>query len=310
MKRCLFTILFCLCVFALGFSQGCSDAGFCTMGAMKPNQRLSARNVRLRSIEFTEYFAHQEDLQVKFLNHILDVNFGVGDKTTLQAKFTYAQVFGVLANTNGLGDVSLSASRMLAHREHWQLNTTLGAKLPTNAANKSVEGRPLPMYYQTSLGTVDAVAGLSFVTKYLLLATVIQHPFNEVNNSFTWAAWKTDDKTLDANHYPISNGLIRGTDVMFRAEANMGYHRFNMSLGFLLINRLKKDQIVSPTTKQRVDVAGSDGNANTVLGGLSYQLNAKSNLKLVWGHRVAKRATNPDGLSRDNVWTVTYQCRF
>jgi hypothetical protein len=39
-----------------GFSQGCSDAGFCTMGAMKPDQPFNKKiEVRLRSMEISFY---------------------------------------------------------------------------------------------------------------------------------------------------------------------------------------------------------------------------------------------------------------
>ncbi len=291
-------------------AQGCSDAGFCTMGAMKPNQRLSKNNLRLRSVELTEYYGNQRNLQVNFLSHILDLNVGLKKKTVFQAKFTYNQVYGILANTNGLGDISLSATHVLFQNERLQISATAGGKIPTYSADKSKEGRPLPMYYQTSLGTYDVVGGVSIVSKYLLLATGIQHPFNAVENRFTWGAWASSFSSLDANHYPVSNRLIRGTDVMFRAEGNISYYRFNFSLGFLLINRLNKDLIVSPQTGKRVAAQGSDGNANTLLGGVLYHLNAKSGLKLVWGHRLVKRTINPDGLSRDNVVTLTYQFRF
>ena len=291
-------------------AQGCSDAGFCTMGAMKPNQRLPKSQLRLRSIEFTEYYGNAKLLEVSFLSHILDINVGLRSKSVIQAKFTYNQVYGILANTHGVGDISLSFTQTLLQKETWQLNATLGGKIPSNDANRKKDGRPLPMYYQTSLGTYDLVGGFSLVTKHLLAATGIQHPFNAVGNTFTWGAWASSFSSLDANHYPVSNRLIRGTDFMFRLEGNAAYHRFNGSLGFLLINRLNKDQIVSPQTGQRVDAIGSDGNANTLLTSLSYTLSAKSNLKLVWGHRLVKRPINPDGLSRDDVITLTYQYRF
>jgi hypothetical protein len=238
---------------------------------------------------------------VNFLSHILDLNVGLKKKTVFQAKFTYNQVYGILANTNGIGDISLSATHVLFQNEKLQVSATVGGKIPTYPADKNKDGRPLPMYYQTSLGTYEVGGGVSIVTKYLLVATGIQHPLNAVDNKFTWGAWASSFSSLDARHYPVSNKLIRGTDVMFRAEGNISYYRFNASLGFLLINRLNKDQIVSPQMGKRVEAIGSDGNANTLLGGVLYHLNAKSSLKLVWGHRLVKRAINPDGLSRDNV---------
>ncbi len=38
------------------FAQGCSDAGFCTMGAMKPDQDYSKKvDFKLRSLELNYY---------------------------------------------------------------------------------------------------------------------------------------------------------------------------------------------------------------------------------------------------------------
>lgn len=310
----MYRLFFCLIVAWLSINnlnaQGCSDAGFCTMGAMKPNQRLNRANLRIRSIELTEYYGQSYVLGVHFLTHILDANIGLDGKTTFQTKMVYNHVFGNLANTQGLGDISLSITRLLWQRDRFQFNGSLGGKLPTYAADKSWNGLPLPMYYQNSLGTYDIVGGFSLLSKHFLVATGIQHSFNSVRNSFTWGAWKDSPKSGMANHYPISNQLDRGTDVMFRIEANMGYKRWNGSIGILSIERLNNDIITSPQSGRRIEAEGSKGNASTVLTGLLYNLNAKSSLKGAWGYRITKRSINPDGLSRENVWTFTYQYRF
>ena len=58
MRRLHVTILIHLSIGFItpAFSQGCSDAGFCTMGAMRPDQAYSKRvDLRLRSLELNYY---------------------------------------------------------------------------------------------------------------------------------------------------------------------------------------------------------------------------------------------------------------
>ena len=57
MRGVLLFFLFACCLSKLPISaQGCSDAGFCTMGAMKPDQHFNRRvQIKLRSIEVAQY---------------------------------------------------------------------------------------------------------------------------------------------------------------------------------------------------------------------------------------------------------------
>ncbi|MFN8890139.1 MAG: hypothetical protein ACK5WF_21960 [Cyclobacteriaceae bacterium] len=48
--------LFFILNITLSYSQGCSDAGFCTMGAMKPDQPYNKKiQLKLRSMEVSFY---------------------------------------------------------------------------------------------------------------------------------------------------------------------------------------------------------------------------------------------------------------
>ncbi|MBK7652846.1 MAG: hypothetical protein IPJ20_21750 [Flammeovirgaceae bacterium] len=98
------------------------------------------------------------------------------------------------------------------------------------------------MYYQTSLGTYDFITGISLVNKKWLFATGIQHPFNQNNNQFTWSAWIPVYNNGEGEDYVRSYApcyeLKRGTDIMFRAERNFRYARFNFTLGLLPIFRI------------------------------------------------------------------------
>ncbi len=293
------------------FSQGCSDAGFCTMGAMRPDQPFSKKlNIRLRSISLTQYIGLTK-FDDQIISYIAEANVAISDRWQAQIKLPYTFVQGPLANTQGIGDISLSLTRMLIQKTEWQLNATLGAKIPTNDANfKNNTDLALPMYYQTSLGTYDVIAGISFINKKFLFAAGIQHPFNQIDNGFKWGAWKEHPLTEIANEYPVSQFLDRGTDVMLRAEYNLRFSKWAVNIGVLPIFRLRADEITSPKTGERVEIKDSKGAAVSGLIGGTYNFSVRSSLKLLLGKQLEKRYTNPDGLSREYVNTITYQYRF
>jgi hypothetical protein len=83
-----------------------------------------------------------------------------------------------------------------------------------------------------------------------------------------------------------------------------------MNVGLLPIFRLTPDVITSPATGERVEVEDSKGVAVSALIGGTYNFSVRSSLKLLLGKQVQKRYTNPDGLSREWVNTITYQYRF
>jgi hypothetical protein len=297
-----------------GYSQGCSDAGFCTMGAMRPNQHYAKKsNLRLKSIEGGTYLGFTEFRDILF-SALLDFNFAITPRTAFQIKLPYNYIYGPLGSNQGLGDISLSSTRNLINREKYQINFTAGGKIPTGVPNaKSEDGRPLPMYYQTTLGTYDIVFGLSLISKNWLFATGYQQALNQVENRFTWGAWNGSPLREVAGHYPLSNQLKRGNDVMFRVERNFRSSRFNTYIGLLGIYRVKKDEITSPQTKQRVEVQKSDGLALTALYGFGYRFSVKTAVKFLIGASLIKRnhgKGNPDGLSRQLVNTLSFEYRF
>jgi hypothetical protein len=193
------------------------------------------------------------------------------------------------------------------------LNFSLGGKIPTNKSNQLSDkfpGEPLPMYYQTSLGTFDLVTGLSLINRKWLFATGIQIPLVQINeNTFDWTDFPEypDPKYIET--YSQSNLLKRGIDVMLRVERNFRFSRLNFSAGLLPIYRITNDRI---TNQQGVEVK-PEGARGLALSGIltaGYQFNVKNGVKLLYGDKFTNREKNPDGLSREVVTSLTYNYRF
>jgi len=294
-----------------GFSQGCSDAGFCTMGAMKPDQPFNKKiELRLRSMEISFYRGTTPKVVTPIIYvATADFNFSLSAKTSFQIKLPFQAVEGRLANTSGLGDISLCITRTLISRENFDLNFSIGGKIPTNNSSKDIDGLPLPMYYQTSLGTYDFITGISFISRNWLFATGIQHPFNSNGNEFLWEAWKGTSEEAYILNYNQANELQRGTDIMLRVERNWRFSRLNFSLGVLPIYRINNDEI-SLSNGTRFKPEGAQGLALSGIFTTGYSFNVRSGIKLLLGQKFVQRDNNPDGLTREFVSTLGYYYRF
>ena len=299
---------------ANAFSQGCSDAGFCTMGAMKPDQPYNKKlQFKLRSMELSFYRGETTTTPVIYVA-TADLNFSLTSKSSFQIKVPYMMVrSGKLGETEGLSDLSLCYTRSLLSTDRFDINFSVGGKIPTNKSDltsNKFPDEPLPMYYQTSLGTYDFITGLSLINRKWLLATGIQIPVKHINqNIFDWTDFPTFPDQTKLEEYGQANLLKRGVDVMLRMERNFRLSRFNFSVGLLPIYRITNDRI---TNRQGVEVK-PDGARGLALSGIitgGYNFTVRSGIKLLWGRKIVQREKNPDGLTRHIVSSITYYYRF
>jgi hypothetical protein len=299
-------------------AQGCSDAGFCTMGAMKPDQPFNKKvPIKLRALEVSFYRGTTTLTPIVYVANF-DMSFNIIDnKTFFQIKLPYQAVNGNFGSTGGLGDISYCLTRNVYSSEQFDISFTVGGKLPSNNSNLKDDkfNLPLPMYYQTSLGTYDAIAGISLVSRKWLFATGIQHPFNRNGNKFQRSDWdpvyKNGEGVDYVHKYDNAYNLKRGTDVMLRIERNFRFSRFNFTAGLLPIFRIARDEIEDPPgSGTRVKPEGTTGMALSGIVTAGYSFNVKTGVRLLVGHKITQRDVNPDGLTRELVSTISYYYRF
>ncbi|HYG17314.1 MAG TPA: hypothetical protein VD816_00230 [Ohtaekwangia sp.] len=292
------------------WAQGCSDAGFCTMGAMKPDQPFNKKiALKLRSMEVSFYRGTTTLSPIVYVA-TADLNFSLNSRTSFQLKLPYQAVEGTLGKTSGMGDISLCFTRNIYSHEKFDVQLSVGTKIPTGRSDKAVDGLPLPMYYQTSLGTYDFITGVSVITRKWLFATGIQHPFNKNNNQFLWTEWQNGPENIEyVNRYDNARELKRGTDVMLRVERNFRFSRLNFSIGLLPIFRVTKDEIAD-ATGERFKPDGASGMALSGIFTTGYNFNVRSGIKLLLGHKIVQRDENADGLTREFVSSISYCYRF
>jgi len=303
-----------------GFAQGCSDAGFCTMGAMKPDQAYSNKiNFKLRSIELSQYQG-TTDLTPTIYVANLDIGIGITDKTGFQVKLPYQWTTGSMGQAAGMGDISISATHMVHRFNNFELNATLGMKIPSNKSDLTSQGRVqpqsdglvLPMYYQVSLGSWDVVAGASLINEKWLLAVGYQNALTANNNTFSWDEWDPPVYPSEdyIERYDMATKLKRGSDVMLRLERNFRFARYSFNIGLLSIYRITKDQIIDNATGEYFKLDKTTGLALTGLAGFGYNFNINNTVKFTYGLKLMDREVNPDGLNRHDVMIIAYLFRF
>ncbi|MEP2025668.1 MAG: hypothetical protein ABJH98_17360 [Reichenbachiella sp.] len=313
-------VVICLMADQKVFAQGCSDAGFCTMGAMKPDQAYNKKvKLKLRTIELSYYYGETTTSPIIQVAN-LDASFSITQNLGFQIKVPYQWVNGNFDNTSGMGDISLSATQRLKSTEKFDLNATLGMKIPSNDANikdsgsknPAAKGLSLPMYYQTSLGSFDFVAGASMISSKWLFATGVQMALTANENNFWRGEWQPPVYP-DAEYvltYDNATKLKRGTDIMLRVERNFRFSNYSFNLGLLPIYRITKDQIADRDTGEYSKLEGTTGLALTLLSSFTYNFDVTNSIKISYGHKITDREVNPDGLTRKQVFIVAYGFRF
>lgn len=280
------------------YAQGCSDAGFCSVGALKPastsEQQKSGPQHRLSLLSS----AGQGDDGVWVYTPGVQYDYIAVSGWNLQAKVTGNYANGSLGSHVGAGDVFLSATKPAQVSNQWTIAYTAGLKIPLGTANASEGGFPLPMQYQSTLGTLDAIAGITLASPHWQFSAGYQQPLTGANqNGFLPAFWNGKP---EANNYPSTFQLNRKADALVRAVKRFGAgKKFTWNLGVLAILHLGEDRFTNPLEgNQSMFIQGSSGLTLNLTGAAFYKISKKAVIGLSAGGPQVVRDVRPDGLTR------------
>jgi hypothetical protein len=297
-------------LFLLGFSllayngnaQGCSDAGFCTIGAFKPEVNPTGKGEKQHKHRITFLTPiGQGDDDVLVWTPGLQYDYFTSNGWNFQGKLTGNYADGSLGSAYGAGDIYLSASKANPIKNNWQISYTLGFKIPLNAANASNEGMPLPMQYQSSLGTFDLIAGATIGNDKWQFSTGYQQPLTGANkNGFLPEYWNGKP---EADAYPPSFMLERKGDILLRASRSFqSKGSFSFNAGLLGIIHLGEDIYTNPFEgNMMLPITGSSGLTLNITGAAYWQLGTNIRVGLTGGIPMVVRDVRPDGLTRSWV---------
>ncbi|HUM50964.1 MAG TPA: hypothetical protein PK431_04080 [Chitinophagales bacterium] len=311
-----------ICSVMYANAQGCSDAGFCTLGSLKSNfdfEKKDSTSIKEKEIKNTIGIGFSyglgEDKNNNF-NPFLIYNRKLTKHVELQTKLTSAFINGKRGNVNYLSDIYIATNYSLKLKNkkpklNQHLNIIAGLKIPFSTANFKKNGQALPMAYQPSLATFDFIAGVNYIVYGFELNAAFQIPFASINKN----KYFNDDDTYtfgkDSLRFANTNLFKRKPDFLLR----FGYvfHTKNYKWLFkpnvLNIIHLGKDTYVD-TLGKRQKIEGSEGYTLNTAFNMTYIINKHHNFELSAGTPLVVRKVRPDGLTRKVAVALEYHFNF
>lgn len=299
MRLLLISYCIIICNFLM-YSQGCSDAGACSVNTFEFEQKANSSEQKL-SLNFDQTIALGEKF-VFISQTTLGLEYKLTSSTRFELRIPFIFTDGNLGRTSGVGDLILSAAQDFIHDKKYQLTAILAGRLKTNHSSFSYNNLPLPMAYQTSLGTNDIILGTQYSRTKWSLYFAYQHPFGRNENEYLIPETETDpDKQYFESAY-----LKRGDDLYLRAQYYLNLKK-NSGIIFNLLNiyRVQKSQILVDDEKLVLD--GSSG--LTINLGVTYSKQIRNNreMNLILAFPVIDRDYRADGLTRNIVIGISFR---
>lgn len=276
----------------LALGQGCSDAGFCTTGAMKGGNTNAGNNTIALS-----FGINNGEEGTTILVPQLELTKSIGKKGYIEANLPFIIASGDLGNNAALGDVILTYTRNVYQVKSLSFNGTIGTRVSTGNADASDNNIALPMPYQSNLGTTDLILGISAKWKnYLSGAIGYQQPIIQYNNNEYLPASLSGMPTGD---YFASRHLKRKGDVLLRLQGHFTLKKLGISAGPLFIYHLGED-FITLQNGTTIPLAGSDGLTLNITANAYYTF-SKWKADISFGTPMIVRDSRPDGLTRSVV---------
>lgn len=281
-------------------AQGCSDAGFCSAGSLNVNAHDDTTSAAQTWVSAAFSYG-LSDFGVQVISPRIEVRHSFNTMWHVSGRLGMQMSVGDLATTTGLSDVVLTVASNIVS----ELQLTLGAKLPLSDGNMMAQGSPLPMDYQSSLGTVDLIAGAVWHVGDFSLTAALQQPLTQNKNAFTPLAYPP---TSPAQQYHSTNGFERKSDVLLRASYVISVFEESLRLhgSVLPIYHIANDTYVDSAGVRR-DIVGSRGVTLNVAILAEYVLNPFNRIELTLAAPLVVRERRPDGLTRSILIGVEYR---
>lgn len=298
MKKLLFS---CIILFgSFSYSQGCSDAGICSIGngfssvIDSTKNKIEVGNVFGKGLEDVTYISPYISYTRVFSTHF-----------SLTTKITYSQASGSFGTRGNVGDAFLIGNYKFSDKNNKQWSTLLGIKIPFTGSNDKINNFSIPLDYQSSLGTYDLFLGADFKYKKWNFNTAIQIPvINSNANSYF-------DEYSASNDFPTTNLFERKSDVLFRSMYTFKSksQKLTYKPNFLFIYHLGNDTY-EDIFGNRQEIKNSEGltiNANFIS---NYKINSTNNIEASVAFPLVYREIRPDGLTRSATLGISFKHSF
>ncbi|MEO5582033.1 MAG: hypothetical protein ABIR66_05035, partial [Saprospiraceae bacterium] len=233
----------------------------------------------------------------------VEYNRQINKKLGINAKLTSISQSGNGISAFGLSDLFINANYIAK-----EIGTlTFGFKLPMNNGNKLKNKLPLPMDYQSSLGSLDFILGISHDVDKFQLTFAIQQPLGQNQNQFVATDYPA---TSPLRQFQTTNKFNRRADIMVRVAYPITVNeKFKITPSLLPILHLGKDKFTDAQKVERV----IDGSGGLTLNGAvhaDYKIDNENSFQFSLGVPFIVRKLRPDGLTRSFITALEYRMNF
>jgi hypothetical protein len=301
MKKIVLIIVLSVIVLSQTFAQGCSDAGVCTISNSHNNDSIYLK----KNLVEVGYIFGKGLADVIYNNGYLAYNRTLKKNWELNSKLTYNQASGNFGTLGRLGDVFIVLNYTKKLNNYSSIKPSLGLKIPLSASNFKINDIALPLDYQASLGTLDALLSLEYIYKKWSFDAAFQIPIWQLNKNSYF------DEYSNSNDFPSTNLFKRKSDVLIRS----GYtlltkdQKWLFKPNIMAIYHLGNDTY-EDVFGERQTIKNSNGLTINVSFITEYNINTKNSLRLNIAAPLLVREIRPDGLTRVFVSSLSYRFKF
>jgi len=288
------------------YTQGCSDAGFCSLGILKTNIQSTGKKY---SFAIGANYGVGEQNTSTF-NPYLEYAIRINNRLSGQLKITAVYASGFLGSTFNVGDIFGFVNYAVKTKNSNRLSVLSGIKIPLSYSNdKNEDGKPLPLDYQSGIGTFDIIEGINYIIneKWEVNAGV-QIPVIQKNKNTFFPDEYTDPRI---GNFSATNNFKRKSDALLRTGYYFLLKQSSITLkpNLLAIYHLGEDSYENRLGR-REKIKGSDG--LTVNAGIiaTKRFHNDNDLELIAAAPFISRDVRPDGLTRSLVVNIQYRFRF
>lgn len=297
----LFLTTFSILFTNYAFGQGCSDAGFCTINSLKPNNTDSTAVVD-NQFKIGAFYGKADNF-ISIYGNYFEYYRQLNNNLGLDAKLTTLAQSGNGISVFALSDIFVNIN----YKANERVRFTLGAKIPLSKANKTYNNLPLPMDYQASLGTFDLIVGIGYEINQIQIVAAIQQPLTQNDNQFIASDYPANSKLRT---FQSTNKFQRSGDVLLRVSYPLNISsKLKLTPSILPIYHLTNDRYLDELNFNR-EINGSKGLTLNGNAFLDYEINNKSIIQFNFGIPFIVRESRPDGLTRSFIANIEYRLKF
>lgn len=297
-------ILILISIYLINFgnlkSQGCSDAGVCSLD-MSNSHSLSDSLTFHSTHSIRGSFGYGlADYNINIIQSSLEYIYS-SNSFQHNIKLNTLSQIGKETSTFGLGDVILTSQYKFDNNI-----VSFGFKIPLTDGNNTIslenQNISLPMDYQTSLGTYDLIFGFAKQFDNLGINLIYQLPIIQNKNKFYNSSSEIFNDFITTNQYS------RASDLVLRLSYKYDYNEnIQITPSLLPIYHLSNDKRLNIVSDMLIneEIAGSKGLTLNLNLNLDYKLDS-DNFGVNLGFPVLVRDVRPDGLTRAFVLNISY----